>query len=111
MLRLQKSFLNIESEDKQMEFFFHTIIGEVVFDLLVDAGEQAVKSSRIPKPIRFLIAAIGLLFFLAIIGIMVFAGVSISIEKSIIGGSIILAAAVLVIVAAFRKIHKARTHT
>ena len=94
-----------------MEFFFQTILGEAVFDLLLAGGEHAVKSSKVPKPIRYLIAIIGLLFFLAIIGLMVFAGVTIIIETSLIGGLIILVAALLIIVAAIRKIHKARTNT
>ncbi len=91
-----------------MGFFFETILGEAIFELFFSGCEKAVKSNRLLKPIRYLIGAIGLLLFLALIGLMVFTGVSIIIETSLIGGMIILAVAILIVISAIRKICKAR---
>jgi len=90
-----------------MEFLFE-FIGEVIFELIFTGGEYAVKSRRTPGLIRILLAIIGLLFFLAVVGLMVFAGVTIIIDASMVGGGIILAIAVLIIVSAVRKILRAR---
>lgn len=91
-----------------MEFLFE-IIGEAIFELLFAGGEYAVKSSRTPRPIRILLAVISLLFFLAVVGLIIFAGVTMIIESSLVGGIIILAVAVLIILAALRKILRAGT--
>jgi len=90
-----------------MEFLFE-FIGEVIFELIFTGGEYAVKSSRTPGLIRILLAIIGLFFFLAVVGLMVFAGVTIIIDASVVGGAIILVIAVLIIVSAVRKILRAR---
>lgn len=80
------------------------ILFDALFDLLLTGGECAVRSNKVPKPIRIFLAIIGLLFYLAVIGLIAFAGVTIIIDQSVLGGSILVAVAVLMIVLAIRKV-------
>jgi len=80
------------------------ILFDALFDLLLTGGECAVRSNKVPKPIRIFLAIIGLLFYLAVIGLIAFAGITIIIDQSVLGGSILVAVAVLMIVLAIRKV-------
>ena len=80
------------------------ILFDALFDLLLTGGECAVRSNKVPKPIRIFLAIIGLLFYLAVIGLITFAGITIIIDQSVLGGSILVAVAVLMIVLAIRKV-------
>ena len=80
------------------------ILFVALFDLLLTGGECAVRSNKVPKPIRIFLAIIGLLFYLAVIGLIAFAGITIIIDQSVLGGSILVAVAVLMIVLAIRKV-------
>ena len=80
------------------------ILFDALFDLLLTGGECAVRSNKVPKPIRIFLAIIGLLFYLAVIGLIPFAGITIIIDQSVLGGSILVAVAVLMIVLAIRKV-------
>ena len=88
-----------------MEFLF-----DAIFELLLTGGECAVKSNKVPKPIRIFIAVLGLLFFLAVVGLIAFAGVTVIIDQSVVGGSILVAVALLLIVLAIRKMLIFRSH-
>ena len=68
-----------------MEILFEFIFDAVV-ELLYAGGEAAVRNSKVPKPIRIMIAVIGILIFTAIIGLIMFAGVDIMRSRSVIGG-------------------------
>lgn len=80
------------------------ILFDALFDLLLTGGECAVRSNKVPKPIRIFLAIIGLVFYLAVIGLIAFAGITIIIDQSVLGGSILVAVAVLMIVLAIRKV-------
>ncbi|MBO4781485.1 MAG: hypothetical protein J5522_03730 [Lachnospiraceae bacterium] len=80
------------------------ILFDALFDLLLTGGECAVRSNKVPKPIRIFLAIIGLLFYLAVIGLITFAGITIIIDQSVLGGSILVAVALLMIVLAIRKV-------
>lgn len=80
------------------------ILFDALFDLLLTGGECAVRSNKVPKPIRIFLAIIGLLFYLAVIGLIAFAGITIIIDQSVLGGSILVAVALLMIVLAIRKV-------
>ena len=80
------------------------ILFDALFDLLLTGGECAVRSNKVPKPIRIFLAIIGLLFYLAVIGLIAIAGITIIIDQSVLGGSILVAVAVLMIVLAIRNV-------
>ena len=90
-----------------MEILFEFIFDAVV-ELLYAGGEAAVRNSKVPKPIRIMIAVIGILIFAAIIGLIVFAGVDIMRSRSVIGGLIIVAMAVLLLVMMVKKVRKGK---
>ena len=80
------------------------ILFDALFELLLTGGECAVSSNKVPLPIRIIIAALGLLFFLTVVGLIAFAGVTIIIDESVVGGSILVGVAILLIVLAIRKV-------
>ena len=88
-----------------MELLFE-IIGEAFFELIFIGGEHAIKCDKLPKPIRYFLATVALLCFLAVIGLLVWFGVSVIIDTSLIGGLAILAVALFLVIAATRKILK-----
>ena len=94
-------------KETTMEILFEFIFDAVV-ELLYAGGEAAVRNSKVPKPIRIMIAVIGVLIFAAIIGLIVFAGVDIMRSRSVIGGLIIVAVAVLLLIMMVRKVIKGK---
>ena len=90
-----------------MEILFE-FIGDMLFELLLMGGEHAVKSSKTPKPLRIILATLALLFFIAVIGLIIWAGVATIMNGSVAGGSAILALAVLFTVLVVSKLYKRR---
>lgn len=88
-----------------MEILFEFIF-DAVAELLYAGGEAAVRNSKVPKPIRIMIAVIGILIFAAVIGLIIFAGVDIMLSRSVIGGLFIVAVAVLLLVMMVKKVRK-----
>ena len=48
---------------------------ELILELILEGGMEASRSSKIPKPIRFLITALIVLFFIAVIGFIFGVGI------------------------------------
>ena len=90
-----------------MEILFE-FIGDMVFELLLAGGEHAVTSSKTPKPLRIILASLALLFFIAIIGLIIWAGIAAIMNGSVAGGIAILALAVLFTVLVVRKLYRRR---
>ena len=90
-----------------MEILFE-FIGEMVFELLFMCGEHAIKSSKTPKPLRIILAVLALLFFIAVIGLIIWAGVATIMNNSVAGGIAILALAVLFTVLVVKKLLRRR---
>ena len=90
-----------------MDILFE-IIFDAVVELLYAGGEAVVRSSKVPKPIRIMIAVIGILIFAVIIGFIVFVGVDIMRSRSVIGGLLIVAIAVLLLVMMVKKVRKGK---
>jgi len=63
-----------------MEFLF-----EFILELLLEGSIEASKSRKVPAPIRYLLIIMISLFFIAVIGLIIFAGI-ISLKKNIIVG-------------------------
>ena len=68
-----------------MEILFE-FIGDMLFELLLMGGEHAVKSSKTPKPLRIILATLALLFFIAVIGLIIWAGIAAIMNGSVAGG-------------------------
>lgn len=62
---------------------------EYILELALEGGIEASKSSKIPKPVRYLIIAVITMFFVAVIGIIFLAGILI-LKESIIFGILLL---------------------
>ena len=48
---------------------------EIILELILEGGIEASKSSKIPKPVRYLITAIIVLLFITFIGFIFWVGV------------------------------------
>ncbi len=64
---------------------------EFVFDVLLEIGVEASKSRRLPKWLRYLLIAVIALFLMAVVGMVVIAGVLMMQESMVIGLLLILA--------------------
>lgn len=83
------------------------IMIEIILELFVEGGLEATQSSRVPRPIRYILAVILALFFIAVIGILFVAGIA-SLKFSILIGIFVLALGVFMLVRTilmFRKIY------
>lgn len=70
---------------------------ELVLDLLLEGGMEACKSTWVPKFIRYPLAALILLFFAAVTGLVLYAGAGMVKEGSL-GGIFFLALGLLMVV-------------
>ena len=90
-----------------MDFLFE-FIGDMIGELLLMGGEHAIRSSKTPKPIRIILAVFALLFFTAIIGLIIWAGIAAIMNGSVAGGIVILVLAILFTVLVVRKLSRRR---
>ena len=87
------------------------IVFEIIIDLLISSSIEGSKSKKIPKPIRYLLLGFVILFFVCVIGLIIFMGISILKEK-LIGGLIIIGFGILMLILSilkFRKIYIEKT--
>lgn len=75
-----------------MEFIF-----EFILELLLEGSIEASKSSKIPKFIRYPLIAIIALFYIALIGLIFWVGISSLKENIILGIFVILAGFVMLV--------------
>ena len=68
-----------------MEFIF-----EFILELLLESSIEASKSSKIPKFVRYILIVIIALFFIAVIGLIFWVGISSLKENIILGIFLIL---------------------
>ena len=83
------------------------LLFEFIIDLLISSSIEGSKSSKIPKPIRYLLLGFVILFFVAVIGLIIFVGVDI-LKTNLIGGLIIIFFGILMLILSiikFRKIY------
>lgn len=81
------------------------ILFELIIDLLISSSIEGSKSSKIPKPIRYLLLGFVILFFVAVIGLIIFVGVDI-LKTNLIGGLIIIAFGILMLILSILKFKK-----
>ncbi len=61
------------------------IIFEIIFDLVAEGTFEASKSKKVPKPIRYILITLIIVFLLAAIGLIIFTGLLFSKENLIVG--------------------------
>ncbi len=75
---------------------------EIIIDLVLEGSVEASKSKKIPKFLRYLLIFLISLFFIAVIGLILFMGITI-LKNSIIGGIIIILFALFMFVMSILK--------
>ena len=81
------------------------IVIELIIDLLISSSIEGSKSSKIPKPIRYLLLGFVILFFVAVIGLIIFVGVDI-LKTNLVGGLVIIGFGVLMLILSILKFRK-----
>ena len=83
-----------------MEFIFE-LIAELVFDTVSEAS----KSPKVPKPLRYFLIALIILFFAAFFVCIFLAG-ALTLKKTVAGGIVIIALGLLMLILSIRKFRK-----
>lgn len=87
-----------------MEFIF-----EIVLELIGTVACEASKSSRIPRPVRLILAAVIILFYIAVIAVIFFAGV-LMLKESIIGSIFLFALGLFILIMSIKKFRSTYLH-
>lgn len=82
------------------------IIMEIVIELVFEGSFETAKSSRIPKYIRYPLIGIIILFIIAVIGLIFFAGI-LSLKENIFAGIILILVGLLLLIMSAVKLRKA----
>lgn len=83
-----------------MEFIF-----EFILELVLEGSIEASKSSKIPKYIRYPLIVIISLFFVAIIGLVIFAGI-LSLKENILLGILFILIGLFMLIMSVIKFRK-----
>lgn len=83
-----------------MEFVF-----ELILDLILESSIEASKSSKIPKPIRYLLMLFISLFYLSVIGLIIWMGID-STKNNLVGGIMIILFGVLFLILSIIKFRR-----
>lgn len=78
---------------------------EAVLDLVLELGIGASKNKKVPKIIRYLLIGLIMFLFIGVIGIVLFTGVLV-LFQDIIGGIILIAIGIIMLVSCIRKFMK-----
>lgn len=84
-----------------MEFLF-----EFIFDLIAEGVGEASKSPIVPKPVRIALTALIVLFFIAAIGLIIFAGVLMLLQGAWLAATAMFLIAAVFIVLSIRSFLK-----
>ncbi|MCR4796009.1 MAG: hypothetical protein K5898_12740 [Ruminococcus sp.] len=84
-----------------MEILFEFIF-EMILELIGISACKASKSSRVPRPLRFILAAVIILFYIAVIA-LVFIGGALLLKRNVIGGLFIIGIGLLMLILSIRK--------
>ncbi|MBQ9894931.1 MAG: hypothetical protein IJM38_06025 [Ruminococcus sp.] len=87
-----------------MDLIFDFIL-ELLFDAIGTGISDASKSSKIPKPVRYILLLLILLFWTAFFALIFFVG-AILLQKSVIGGIIVIVLGALMLFLAIKKLKK-----
>ena len=85
---------------------------EAVLDLVLELGIEASKNKKVPKIKRWLLIGLIMFLFIGVIGMVLFAGVLVLLQD-IIGGIILIAIGIIMLISAitkFKKIYIKKKH-
>jgi len=85
------------NRDSSFEVIGMDFIFELLFELIAEGTVELSKSVKVPKFIRYPLIAIVILFFVGVIGLMVFAGLA-AFQENVILGIALIAIALLILV-------------
>ncbi len=80
-----------------MEYLF-----EFILELVLEGSIEASKSKKVPKPIRYMLITLIVLFFIAVIGIIFVAGF-LSLKKSLIVGIFLILIGLIMLIGSYIK--------
>ena len=83
------------------------ILFEILFDLALEGSVEVSSNKRVSKWIHYPLIAVIVLFYAAVVGLLLWVGVSM-LDESVLGGVLMLGIAVFVLimsVLAFRKVY------
>ena len=83
-----------------MDFIFE-LIAELVFDTVSEAS----KSQKVPKPVRYILIGLIILFFTVSFGLIFLAG-ALMMKKTVAGGVVTIALGLLMLILSIRKFRK-----
>lgn len=89
-----------------MEYFI-----EFIIELFFEGGIEAVKNPKVPKYVRYPVAALVTLAFAAVIGLIIFTSILCLEEGSILVGAILLLLGLAMLIAGVLKIRKVYAET
>lgn len=78
---------------------------EFILELFLEGGLEVTKSNKVPKPIRYIILGIIVLFFIAIIG-LIYLTAFLVLKQSIIGFVIFFLLATFMLISIIKKFKK-----
>ena len=78
---------------------------EFILELVLEGGLEATKSNKVPKPIRYIILSIIVLFFIAVIG-LIYLTAFLILKQSIIGFILFFLLATFMLISAIIKFKK-----
>ncbi|SEH47816.1 hypothetical protein SAMN02910265_00925 [Ruminococcus flavefaciens] len=81
------------------------IIFEIIAELITGTISEASKSSKVPKPIRYILIALIILFYTAFFAAIFFIGFLVMKDKTV-GGIVIIAFGLLMLILCIRKFRK-----
>lgn len=81
------------------------IIFEIIAELITGTISEASKSSKVPKPIRYILIALIILFYTAFFVCIFLAGIW-TLKKTVPGGIVIIALGLLMLILSIRKFRK-----
>jgi len=81
------------------------LLFSIIAELLLEGSIEASKSKKIPNPLRYFLLGFVVGFFIIVIGLIIFMGVSIS-KDNLIGGIIIILFGLLLAIMSVIKLKK-----
>ncbi len=78
------------------------LLFELILELVMEGSIEASRSKAVPKPVRIVLAALVVLFFLAAIGLIVFAGILMIRDGNTLAGAFMFLLAALLLALSIR---------
>ncbi len=88
-----------------MDLLFEAII-ELIFELFLEGSFEASKSSKVPKPIRYILIILISLLYISIIAFILFFGIT-GLSKNLLAGTVLIAFGLLFLILSIIKFRKA----